>query len=710
VTQPLRRNTLRSSNFSAEIQALRALAVTLVVLFHLWPNRLTGGFVGVDIFFVISGFLISGHLLREATRPGGISLGAFWARRVRRLLPAAMLVLAASLVATVLFLPLRLWEETAREIGASALGIQNWVLANNSVDYFGADNQPSVVQHFWSLSLEEQFYVVWPVMLLAVFMLMRRRSTAATQRTVGAVMASVFALSLAWSVVESTNHPTAAYFSTFTHAWELAGGALLALISPWLARSGWAALHRVRAITTILGLFAIIAAAVLFSGHSAFPGWIAILPVVGTLAVIAAGHSESRIQRVLMLESRPVQLVGDGSYSTYLWHWPLIVVLPFVLDSPLGTVAKIFVLIGSMALGWLSKRFVEDPARRSRPLNHRLWATYAVAVVAVIAVGVGSLTLESTAVAKGTIAQREAKDTIRKALGDGNSCFGAAAMALQANCPDSHRVNPSFDTDFAAADWGSLAGVTKDGNLPPSVACTDFSGNGSRFEDCKIGVDPKARTVAIVGDSHGLALLEPLVQIARRQGWNVRVLLHNSCTPSEPMPYKNPAARAECNSWRSLVAPRIANDRSIVSVVATGFTRADPSSDYAGTKSTLEAGYSKLWSTWAQTGKRVYVIYDVPITSGQSVPDCVAVARETMDPCTVPRATGLSYDPLPGSVRGAHSEAVTGIDLSSQFCDGTTCHAVIGGLIAYRDSHHLSSTFALTLIPALDRGLGLRRD
>jgi peptidoglycan/LPS O-acetylase OafA/YrhL len=677
------------------------------VLFHLWPNRLTGGFVGVDVFFVISGYLITSHLLREHASPRGISLGAFWARRVRRLLPAAVLVLAVSLVATVVFLPSRLWEETAREVGASALGIQNWVLAANSVDYFGVDNRPTLVQHYWSLSLEEQFYAVWPVLLFLVFLVVRRRSPAARRRAAGIVMGVIFAASLAWSVFDSIEHQSAAYFSTFTHAWELAGGGILALVMPLLARSRWNTLERTRAVATIVGLLAIVAAAILFTGHSAFPGWIALLPVLGTLAVIAAGHSHSRLQRVLLLGSRPVQLLGDASYSTYLWHWPLIVALPFVLHQPLSSVDKVAILLGSVALGWLSKRFVEDPARRSRPLNHRLWLTYAVGLVAIVAVVAGSVSVVSAAVTQGTIAQREAKDTIDSDLGNGNPCFGAAAMTPAANCPSSHTVAASFGPDFAAADWGSLAGVTKDGNLPPTIPCTDFSTDGSGFMDCTIGSDPKAKTMAVVGDSHALALLEPLVRIAERQGWNVRVMLHNSCTPSEPMTYSNPETRANCNEWRSLVAARIADDHSIDTVVATGYSRSEPSPDFVGSHAALENDYAALWSKWARSGKRVYVIYDVPVTSGQSVPDCVAAAGPIDDPCAVPRRDALRYEPLPGSVRQAHSARVTGIDLTDSFCDATACHSVIGGLIAYRDFHHLSGTFALTLIPALDRGLGL---
>ena len=207
----------RPANFSLEIQALRAVAVVLVVLFHLWPHQLSGGFIGVDIFFTILGFLITGHLLREASSERGIRLAGFWARRVRRLLPAAYLVPAVSLVATLTILPPRLWKETAVQVGASALGIQNWVLAASSVDYFGATEQPSLVQRYWSLSLEEQFYLVWPILIFAVFVFTRRLQLRSRLYLVGAAMDVVCVSSLVWSVSQSYATPTVAYFSTFTH-------------------------------------------------------------------------------------------------------------------------------------------------------------------------------------------------------------------------------------------------------------------------------------------------------------------------------------------------------------------------------------------------------------------------------------------------------------------------------------------------------------
>jgi peptidoglycan/LPS O-acetylase OafA/YrhL len=670
----------------------------LVVLFHLWPDRLTGGYVGVDVFFAISGYLITGHLLREADTEQGIRLPAFWARRIRRLTPAAVLVLVATLVATVLFLPSRLWQLTVEQIAASALGFENWLLAIQSVDYFGADNQPTAAQHYWSLSLEEQFYLVWPIVLVGLFLVTRRVSARNRVRILGGAIALLAMASLVWSIVDTAASPSSAYFSTFTHAWEFALGALLALLHDRVAASRSDRLPRLRAVATWVGLAAILAAGVLFTGASPFPGWIALLPVGGALLVIAAGTSASRIQAPLLLASRPVQAIGDWSYSIYLWHWPLIVILPYALGHPIGTVTKIAILVATIVLGALAKRFVEDPVRLSPLLARPVWRSYlafglAAALVVGSAVGVGGVAARAAADAR-----EEAEQSIQQLLDD--PCFGAAAMAGNVSCPDSHRVSPEFGPDFAADDWGSIAGVTKDGTLPDKLQCIDFSGDGSGFLDCTRGDPSSATTIAIVGDSHALALFEAIERLAEANGWKVRGILRNSCTPSLPMRYDSPETKADCNKWRDAMAGRIADDDSIDVVVAAGFTRGEPEPVFQGTREDLLHDYADLWQRWADAGKRVYAIADAPQMNGEPVPDCVQLHQAADDPCAVPRDDGLVFDPVVEAARRDGSAAQL-VDLTGAFCDESTCHAVIGGVIAFRDPDHLSATFALTLIPRL---------
>ena len=672
----------------------------LVVLFHLWPEQITGGYVGVDVFFAISGYLITGHLLREVARDGSVNLAGFWARRIRRLLPAAALVLAVSLVATVLFLPSRVWQETAFQIGASAIGLQNWALASQAVDYFGVNALPSVVQHYWSLSLEEQFYVFWPLFLVAVLLLSKALSVPARRRVLGGAMGLVFAASLTWSIIATDASQSAAYFSTLTHAWEFALGGLLALTHQRLMTSWWGAHERVRALASWVGIAAIVFSALVFTGKSPFPGWIALVPILGTVLVIAAGITGSRIQKPLLLGSRPVQFVGDGSYSTYLWHWPPIVVLPAILGHELGFATKVAILVLSVAAGYLTKRFIEDPARTSAALNHRKWITYSLAAVTAGILVVSSVTVFQVGAAKAEAAQAAAQAAIDAALDGGNPCFGAAAMDDPAACPDSHRVDDRFGPDFAADDWGSIAGVTKDGTLPDKSACVDFSGDGRAFWDCSLGTATGDTTMAIVGDSHGLALTEPLVQIAQAQGWAVRVILLNSCTPSLPMPYDSPDTKVDCQDWRAAIADRIAADPSIDLVVTTGFTRGEPETVFTGSRDDLVAGYAGLWKQWSDAGKSVYVIEDVPLSQGTSVPECVAAHLSDADPCAVVRSDALVWDPVVDAV-AASGGAAQLIDLTEAFCDEDFCHAVVGGLIVYRDPHHLSATFALTLVPRL---------
>lgn len=227
--------------------------MTAVLLFHLWPNRLPGGYIGVDVFFVLSGFLITAQLLRESERTGTIKLRDFWARRIRRLLPAAFLVLAASAIATLVWVPQGLWQQFAKEILAAALYLENWVLAADSVDYLAADNSPSPAQHYWTLSVEEQFYIAWPLLILFGLLLARRGAPA--RRTIALVLALVTTLSFESSLQLTASNPAAAYFVTPTRAWEFGAGALIAFL-PGVQRA-----VRLRVVSAWLGIALIIVCA-----------------------------------------------------------------------------------------------------------------------------------------------------------------------------------------------------------------------------------------------------------------------------------------------------------------------------------------------------------------------------------------------------------------------------------------------------------------
>lgn len=332
-----------------DLQALRALAVIAVVLNHSWPGLAPGGYLGVDIFFVVSGYLITQQLVREHRREGSIKLGRFYLRRARRLLPAATIVLVAVSFLTLAFVSERKWEPFFQQIGGSVLYIQNWVLL---LPGHGIDVD-TPVRHFWSLSVEEQFYLVWPLLIIAGAALAARLSR--PPRVVLIAGASVIiAASLAYWVAASAADYQLAYFSTFSRAWEFAAGGVIALLPALRIRGRWAD------AAFWAGLVAVVISIALFVDN---PGAWSVLPVAGTLAMIVASNEAVPRSVAWLVGWRPVQFTGDISYALYLWHWPILLFAPYITGVPSETWFMVILLGFGVALSWATTRFVETPVR-----------------------------------------------------------------------------------------------------------------------------------------------------------------------------------------------------------------------------------------------------------------------------------------------------------------------------------------------------------
>ncbi|WP_368499424.1 acyltransferase family protein [Herbiconiux sp. A18JL235] len=354
-----------------DIQGLRALAVIAVILDHVlgWPS---GGFVGVDVFFVLSGFLITGLLLREAERDGRVSLTGFFGRRVRRIAPAAVLVLVATTVtAWFLFNQPRFWSTVGDAVSALLL-VSNWRFAAEGTDYFSAGDAVSPLQHFWTLSVEEQFYLVWPLIVLIVVAVVLGRPSGAgaptgrsrLRPTLGVVLAVVVVASFVFALWQSSAAPTTAYFSTLTRVWELGAGGLLAVAAPLFATMPFGA----RVLLGWAGLAGVVASMLLIDSSLAFPGPWAAAPVLATVAVVVAGiapaGSTAGAQRHLVPIVNPVTtFVGDVSYSLYLWHFPVLVFVTLLLPASLETTLVVLGLVLVVAL--LSYFLVEQPLHRA---------------------------------------------------------------------------------------------------------------------------------------------------------------------------------------------------------------------------------------------------------------------------------------------------------------------------------------------------------
>src|SRR5215472_3765978 len=356
---------VKPAKFRPDIEGLRAFAVLSVVLYHADLFGVHGGFVGVDVFFVISGFLITRLLLESVSEHGIRALPTFYTRRIRRLLPAAMTVVVATVVAARIWAPPLSVKPIAIDgIFTTFYGL-NYRLAVEGTQYLNEGSAPSPLQHFWSLAVEEQFYLCWPILIVLVVYLGRRHRNA----LLGFLLAAIVLASFRYSVFLTPADAPWAYFSLATRAWELGMGALVALGASQLARlpapiafaGGW------------LALAAVVASAFILNGQTPYPGSAAALPVVGAAVLIACGCAGQRGAGVL-LGLRPLQFGGRMSYSWYLWHWPMLVIAPMILGHALGWPERLTVVVLSLAAAFVTFKLIENPARSLRLPNLQWFA------------------------------------------------------------------------------------------------------------------------------------------------------------------------------------------------------------------------------------------------------------------------------------------------------------------------------------------------
>lgn len=666
----------------------------LVVLDHLWPNRVPGGYVGVDVFFVISGYLISAHLLKEVHATGGIRLGAFYARRIRRLLPAAFTVLIVSMAATLIFLPFARWLDTAQEIAGSAFYVENWILAAKSVDYSASTASATVAQHYWSLSVEEQFYIVWPLLILGlVWIAQRLRRNPRHLILTGVAVVAV--ASLCFSVYFTNVSPSEAYFFTPVRAWEFGAGAAVALVS-----------HRIRLNTFLANAgalcgFAAIAFSAFSFGHSTpFPGWTALLPVAGTAMVIISGTRHRDLLSTRLASLWPIQFLGNISYSLYLWHWPLIVIGPFVLNSELGTIHKAAILFASVGLAWLTKRFVEDRGLQWKPAS-RATAKSFVAMAACMAL----IAAASAGQAKAyEYKVGEAERLTQEHMASG--CYGPKAMNNPESCPDRFgkalvpEMSEANNYYTPAPECAAPLNELMAGDKKTTQVC-DFSGGKA-----------KPNVVWLVGDSHAQQWEAPIFELARQHNWLLKISFVGGC-PAAAVEFvgssnsEGERKRAEnCRNWSRDVSAAIVKDKPGF-VFTSSYARTEKVDDKSG-RSQLEQyveGFGKSWSAWAAAGAQVRILVDPPLNEVVRARDCLAINKDEPLKCAVARTVALPADPQVAAAERLGNSRVKLVDLTNYFCDREKCYGVIGGVAVYYDANHLNVEYSKQLGPMIERQL-----
>ncbi|MGB5952156.1 MAG: acyltransferase family protein [Ornithinimicrobium sp.] len=669
--------------FRPEIEGLRAVAALLVAAYHVWFGRVSGG---VDVFFVVAGFMVTNTLLGHLERTGRIDVGRYLGRLLARLLPNALVVLLTVAVTSWFLVPTTRRDEVFSEIAASALYYENWQLAARSVDYLARDFTNSPVQHFWAMSIQGQFYLIWLVLFVVAVSMGGARSA---RRRIGTTVAILVLLSFAFSVWFTDINQPAAYFNTAARVWEFGIGALLALTaSRWPAPSrkssfllGWA------------GLLAIVSCGAILSVGTSFPGWIALWPVAGASLILLAGHCESAWSASTLLSSKLLVSLGAVSYALYLWHWPVLVFVLILTEQDRASIPQGLMIVGvSILLSYASTRFVERPLR-SRSVDFRgSWTVPLVSVVVVAPFAFGAYAISSN------FAPAE---VARSAGGDSESSFvqtdeypGADREAGQASLTSDNTADPAPGLAEASED---IPAVYADGchqtpTDPEVVSCT-------------YGQLDADRTMVLVGGSHSAHWQPALRLVAEQQGWRLLSATKSGCrqgtqftevsTGTESVGLEganvDPAQAASCRQWNEALMRWIPEQEPDL-VVMTSTTG-------SGSKENVPATYQEVWRQLSDRDIAVLAIRDTPRPQ-QDMVDCLAQNGTQSTDCDLNRAERLkSTDPT--RRLASVPPGVTFIDLTDQMCNAQRCPAVVGNVIVFSDNSHLTRTFSRTLAPAL---------
>ena len=711
--------------FRPDIEGLRAVAVVAVILYHAKFLGVSGGFVGVDVFFVVSGFLITRLVLGEVASTGTISLLNFWGRRARRLLPAA----AVTVIVTVLFArqmlsPLGLRSLASDTVGAGTFSA-NFVFAHRLGDYFGnqlGTSSPSPLLHFWSLAVEEQFYFCWPPLLLLL-----TRRPAQYRRLLLATIGILATLSFLAGLWMTSNKPAWAFYLLPSRMGELLAGAALAAAGTavasvpvtWRAALGWA------------GLLGIAVACVWFDESIPWPGSAVLLPVVATMAVIVAGMSATGAAVTWapsrVLAARPLQWIGRHSYALYLWHWPAFV-LAEARYGPLSWPQRVVLIWIAVALSALSVQVLEDPVRHSRYLSAisvRSLALGAAMCIVVISVG-WNLRSSGGELDGGVEAAAPQLDLSNTASVPGVSIVIGPTTPSAVTRPVMPSVPATVtETTLASPDppSGSLAQLVAStqralnnatgaapvpSNLNPSLAtarnrsqpyndgCVNIGAN-SKLQPCEYGVAGADRTILLYGDSHAVQWFEPLQQIAFERGFRLVLLIKLGCPVAE-VDVPTPVLHYTCPPYRDAAMAWIERNEPDLVVVGNAYTQypAEAEEWAEGTVTSVER--------IVDISSNVVLIGDNPAWV-VDVPECLSANLDDASECAISRDDAVRADRISAEVVAARDNDVTFVDTTDWFCTDDSCPPIVGNVLVMRDETHVTVPMAEFLKPVLEAAL-----
>jgi peptidoglycan/LPS O-acetylase OafA/YrhL len=666
----------RKAGYRPEVQGLRALAVLMVVTYHVWLGRVSGG---VDIFLLISAFLMTLSFTRKVDSGKPLRLVSHWLHLLKRLLPAVVVVILGVLAGTRVILPESRWPDVLDQAWASLLYRQNWLLADSAVDYYAQDHSgASPLQHFWSLSIQGQVFLLWPLVFAGAALLLRclRRWTSVGDRVSYAALLAVafgaiFAASLAYSIDQTATNQAYAYFDTRTRLWEFALGSLLALALPYLKPG-----RLLRVALGWTGLAAMLSCGILLTVDRSFPGFIALWPTLAAAAIIVAGQSGSRFGVDRFLTWRPLVALGDNSYALYLWHWPLLVLALAGMGISAPNLAEGLVIVAvSIGLAVLTTRFVEKPLREWHWPQRRAWRTAAV-IVACGALLAGPVSVwQSRMIADEAAAAAQPRELTP----------GAAALSPE------NAGKPTPDAKIIPApgamknEWADIDGLCTDANVPADPLLAGCLQNSRP--------DIVTKRIVVLGDSHAQQYMAALGPVARSHGWEVVTLLKGNCRFGGESPDRD----AECNAFNRASAQYVLDHKPDAVFTVASLTHKDAPFE------TEVPRYLEGIKPFTDAGMDVVGIRDNP-RFNINMPECVQKNGPRAEKCNVPVQESLAdsspLDAYRGRVPRLHL-----MDLSDFICAGGICPAVVGNVYVYKDDNHLTKTYVQSMVPMFEQRL-----